>query len=171
MTSKLAKVVVSIFQVLAILTVVKGQLHIVKLIILAVFGLGGLVLYQAVASGSPLSHISTAVGKRSVSQWTRISRLGSAPSIASALELDEKECARLYLCEMASSRQLPDDKMLPTHLRAKSAQDEIALAEFRAAARFGEQNQSTEKCRQRYKKCPFKSMRQMERVISQYQNL
>jgi hypothetical protein len=41
----------AILNFLAVLTAIKGSIHIVKLITLAIFGLGGLVLYQAVASG------------------------------------------------------------------------------------------------------------------------
>ncbi|XP_065340206.1 uncharacterized protein LOC135939646 [Cloeon dipterum] len=173
MSRKIVKILVVIFQTLAFLSLAKAQFHIVKLIVLAVFGLGGLVLYQAVASGSPLSHISTAVGKRSISEWSRISRLGSSPSLAHALQLDEKECARLYICEMACSAMLrnADDKLLPSHLRAQSDEDEIALDEFRAAASFGKMHKDVNMCLQRYNKCPFKSVRQMERIIGQYRNL
>jgi hypothetical protein len=55
--------------------------------------------------------------------------------------------------------------------RAKNEEDELALIEFKAAAEYGKEHRSSLKCRQKYKKCPFKSIKQMESVISQYTNL
>lgn len=51
--------ILTVFKFLALLSVVKAQVHLVKLIVLAIFGLGGLVLYQAVASGKLILLVRT----------------------------------------------------------------------------------------------------------------